>query len=141
MRVQLWPLAWALGIVLGAALALSLGAYGPAWGSALAFPAVALLFAIGAVNEHEGESITHLLRLTLGFTLGFLVATIPITVLRLADLGAATTGENGADLAAELARVRNALLLRWLVSALALPLGVAALWTRRLRSRSASTGL
>lgn len=141
MRVQVWPLAWGVGAALGVALALSLGAYGPTWGSALAFPAVALLFAIGAWKEDEGESITHLLRLTLGFTGGFLVVSIPITLLRLAQLDAATTGENGADLAAELAGIRNELILRWLVGALALPVGTAALWARRLRSRSASAGL
>lgn len=140
MGIRLGPLAWGLGVGLGAALALSLGAHGPSSGSALAFPAVALLFAIGAWKEREGESITHLLRLTLGFTAGFLITTIPITLLRLAELGASTSGENGPDLAAQLARVRNQLIVRWLLSALALPLGIAALWARRQRARRAPPG-
>lgn len=139
MRLSLWPLAWAVGIALGAGLALRLGAYGPAWGAALAFPAVAVIFAIGSWKEREGESITHLLRLTLGFTLGFLCATLPSTVARLSELGDAASGENGADLAAELARLRGELVVRWSVIALALPVGITALWLRRDRARHASS--
>lgn len=129
---------WALGVILGVALAISLGAYGPSWGVALAFPSVALLFSIGSWNEKpgEGQEITHLLRLTLGVTAGFLLTTTPITLARLGELGDAVSGENADALMAELDRLRVQLVLRWLVITLALPLGLAALWNRyRLKNQ------
>jgi hypothetical protein len=115
------------GVALGAAIAASRGAHGPSWGTAAAFPAVAVLFAIGAWKEREGEEMTHLLRLTLGFTAGFLLTTVPLTLFRVAELSS-TASE---DVLAELARMRRELVLRWAVIALGLPVGIAALWARR----------
>lgn len=127
-------LAWGLGAGSGAGLALALGAYGPSWGVALAFPTVALMFAVGAWIEHEGEAIAHLLRLTLGFTAGFLLITAPLAFKRLAELSQAASGEQGAALTRELARLRQALFVRWSVIALALPIGLTALWLRATRA-------
>lgn len=131
---RLWLFAWGAGALLGGALAFSLGAYGPSWGSALAFPVVSAIFAVGSWKEREGESITHLLRLTLGFSASFLAVSIPITLARLAELGDAAAGENGPAIAAELTRLRNEVVLRWSTIALALPIGISALWLRRTRS-------
>lgn len=137
MRLRTGPLAWGFGIALGGAAALLLGPHGPSWGSALAFPSVAFLLSLGALYEggpdDPTEHITHLLRLTLGVTIGFLVATIPITLARLATLGAAGAPET---LRLQVDNWRLTLAARWSVIALAIVTGSAALFLRRARPRA-----
>ena len=131
-RLALWPLAYGLGAGAGALLAALLGAHGPSWGSALAFPVVSLLFAAGTWREDDGEQyVANLLRFTLAFSAGFLATTIPLTLLRLEEIAthaAATPSE-----AAQVARMRADVTLRWALIGLALPAGAVALFMRKRR--------
>ncbi len=133
-RIALWPFAWGAGVAAGVCLAALLGPYGPSWGAALAFPVVSLMFSFGSWREDEGEEMTHLLRLTLGFTIGFLACTIPLTLVRIEAM-AQVRSEEAATILAEVDRMRAQLLARWAVIALALPGGLATLALRRRRSR------
>lgn len=122
MTKRLGPLAFALGVGGGVALGLFLGAYALGWGATLAFPATVLVLSVGAWNEHDdGEEITTLLRLVLGFTGGYLVTAVPLTWFR---LDPETT-----------ARVGRELWSRWAVIALALPGGATTLLLRMRRKR------
>ncbi len=122
MTKRLGPLAFALGVGGGVALGLFLGAYALGWGPTLAFPATALVLSIGAWNERDdGEEITTLLKLVIGFTGGYLLTAVPLTW---AHLDAATA-----------ARVGQELWSRWAVIALALPGGITTLALRARRDR------
>ena len=133
-RLAIWPLAWGAGVAAGLSVAALLGPYGPSWGVALAFPVVSLMFSFGSWREDDGEEMTHLLRLTLGFAIGFLACTIPLTLVRTEEM-ASVTSEDAATVLAEVDRMRAQLLARWAVIALALPGGVATLLLRRRRPR------
>lgn len=133
-RLAVWPFAWGFGLAAGLGLGAALGAYGPTWGVAAAFPAVTLMFSFGSWREHDGEEMTQLLRLTLGFTLGFLAVSVPLTLLSLGHIAEGARGE--ATVIADVERMRGQLLARWLVIALALPGGLATLVLRRGRPRA-----
>jgi hypothetical protein len=133
MRLRLWPFVWGIGIGVGAVLAVALGPYGPTWGAAVAFPAVALLFSVGAQFEHDGEEITHLLRFTIAFSIGFLWATIPINLLHLMFAVSRAEPELAPEIARRATELRAELWPRWGVLALAAPLGIAALFVRQRR--------
>lgn len=135
-RLAVWPLAWGLGLAAGVGLAALLGPYGPSWGVASAFVAIVLVFSVGSFIERDGEELTHLLRASLGFTLGFLVLTVPLTLLRLDRMVGAASAESAATVLAEVSRMRAQLLARWLVIALAVPGGAVTLVLRRGRGAS-----
>ncbi len=113
MRLSLSPFAWGLGFSLGAAVAFSLGAYGPSWGDVLAFLSVTLLFSIGSWKETDGDEITHLLRLSLAFTIAFLIVSMPITLSKLAHLVQDAPRERVHVAIARTAELRAALWPRW----------------------------
>ena len=132
---RLQPLAWGLGLGLGAGAAIALGAHAPTWGAVLASPATVLILSIGAWKERDDakQEITQLLRFVLGFTIGFLALNVPLTWMELDDMIGGVIGGAGPEpeLLRDVARMRAALVPRWLVAALALPGGVTALWLRR----------
>ncbi|HEY8430420.1 MAG TPA: hypothetical protein VIL20_18700, partial [Sandaracinaceae bacterium] len=134
-RLAAWPFAWGFGVAAGFVLALVLGPYGPTWGTAAAFPAAAAVLSFGAWREDDGEELAHLLRATLGFTLGFLATTVPITLGRLAEMIELAPAASAKAVAAEVGRMRFQVLARWLVMALALPGGAAILALRPARRR------
>lgn len=122
MTARLGPLAFALGVGGGVALALGLGAYALSWGATLAFPATVLVLSIGSwLEEDDGEQLTTLLRLTVGFAGGYLVATVPLTWFALDDA-------TRADVAREVWS-------RWAVIGLSLPGGVTTLLLRARREK------
>ncbi|HJL19256.1 MAG TPA: hypothetical protein RMH99_26565 [Sandaracinaceae bacterium LLY-WYZ-13_1] len=127
-------LAWSIGVGLGAAVALLLGPHAPSWGMALAFPAASLLLSAGAWLERDGgREMAHVLRSGLGFTVGFLLVTAPITwmgIARMIEIAAAAELDT---VRAQARNVRGALLVRWAVASAALLPGVTALTLRRQR--------
>lgn len=135
---RLQPLAWGLGVGLGASVAIALGAFAPSWGAVLASPATALLLSVGAWKEREDarQEITQLLRFVLGLTIGFLAVNVPLTWV---GLDAMLVGNAGLEpeVIADVARMRAALVPRWAVAALALPGGIATLWLRRSIAKKA----
>ncbi len=122
MSARLEPLAFALGVGAGLALALSLGAYALGWGATLAFPAAVLVLSLGAWKEDDGHELAALLRFALAFTGSYLAAAVPLTWFTLDP-----------DTAARLAKE---LWSRWAVIALGLPGGVTTLILRGLRERA-----
>lgn len=122
MNKRLGPLAFVLGVGGGAALAFGLGPHAPGWGATFAFPAVTLLLSLGAWKEDDGEEMLALLRLVVGFTGGYLAATVPVTWLA---LDAETS-----------ARVAVEIWARWAVIFLALPGGVTTFFLRMRRERA-----
>jgi hypothetical protein len=134
-RSRLWPLAWGLGAVIGALVALALVPFGPGWGAALAFPVVAILFSIGAIKERDGDEVAHLLRFTLGFTIGFLLATVPATLVHIASLVHRAPDTEMPLVAEQAAELRARLWPRWGLMALGLPGGAFALWLRWRRPK------
>jgi hypothetical protein len=98
----------------------------------LASPASALLLSMGAWKERDDarQEITQLLRFVLGATIGFLAVNVPLTWVGL-DAMLVDNGGLEAETIADVARMRAALVPRWVVAALALPGGVATLWLRR----------
>jgi hypothetical protein len=129
-------IAWATGAGLGIALAVGLGPFGPGWGAALAFPWLALLFAIGSWIERDGEGMTDLLRLTLALTIAFLAISVPITSGYLEAARELAGPAHAAAVLSHIAHLRAQLLLRWAVVGMGVPAGVALLALRRGRSRS-----
>jgi hypothetical protein len=141
-RFPRWPLAWSSGFAVGAAAAAALGEYVPTWGAALAFPSVAVLFALGSWRESAspdgGEEITHLLRFTSGGALGFLAVNVPIALLRLSESLRGIPPEELSRALEHTTQLRMQLLARWAVIGLAVPIGATALVVRRDRAERAS---
>lgn len=126
-RKTLVPLAWGFGIGLGAAVAIATGPWLMTWGGALGFVVLSLILSAGTVFERDGDGLASFFRFALGFTLGFLALTVPLTWTGLDEMA------SHAD-RAELERVELARALvvpRWVVAALAVPGGLAVLWLRR----------
>lgn len=133
MRLPLWPFAYGFGLGAGAVLAIVLGVYGPSWGVAAAFPAVTLLFALGALFEDDAEHICHLLRFAVAATLGFVMVTVPINLVHLTTLVAQAPDALAPIVSAQAAELRTELWPRWGVITLALPVGAIAIAVRIAR--------
>lgn len=131
--LNLRPLAWGFGVGLGATVAIALGAYGPGWGATLAFPAVTLLLSAGAYKESDGEEIANLLRFALGFTLGYLACSVPLTWLGLEAVVERAAREDPSEAAEQLEGARRQLMARWATIFLAIPGAATTLWLRRKR--------
>lgn len=120
------PLAWGFGAAAGVTLAAALGAYGLGWGPTLAFPGATLVLCAGAYLERDGELLANLLRLTVGFTLGYLACAVPLTWSGLHEAHGQLEG-------APLAAIRRQLVARWATSFLAVPGAALTLYARRRR--------
>lgn len=141
-RLPRWPLAWGSGLALGVVIAALLGPHVPGWGAALAFPSVALLFALGSWKELPGESeeITHLLRSTMGAAIGFLALGVPLALLQLARLVEAAPQEELSATLEHVARMRTHLLASWAIVLSTVPIGLVALYARARRERRSRRG-
>ena len=99
---------------------------------------MALLLSIGAYFEKDGEELAHLLRFVLGFTIGYLLCSVPLTWNGLASLVERTATEDPEAAAAQLALARRQLTARWATIFLAIPGAAATLWLRRRRRKTKS---
>lgn len=124
MKVRLGPLAVALGVGGGVAVAAALCPHVPGWGGTFAFPAATLVLSIGAWKEDDGEEMLALLGFALGLTGGYLAVAVPLTWLSLDE--------------ATIARLGGEIWARWTVISLALPEAVTTLLLRRRRERALS---
>ncbi|GAB5546626.1 MAG: hypothetical protein RLO52_08670 [Sandaracinaceae bacterium] len=128
-RATLVPLAWGFGIGLGAAVAIAAGPWLMSWGGALGFVALSVILSAGAVLEKDGDGLTSFFRFALGFTLGFLALSVPLTWTGLNEM--ATRADAVGLEQIELARAM--VVPRWAIAYLAFFGGVIVLWLRRGR--------
>ncbi|MBW2462895.1 MAG: hypothetical protein JRH11_14680 [Deltaproteobacteria bacterium] len=132
------PLGWGLGIACGAALAIFLGPYLPSWGVALA-PAVATaVFAVGAYQVPDDETLAWVLRLTVALTLGFAAATVPVTLTRIHSSPEAVEEALDVLLVPDLEALQTRLTIMWTVMVSMTPIGAIALAMRPRRMRKTS---
>jgi hypothetical protein len=136
LRLGTLPLAVGTATSAGATTALLLGAYIPSWGVAggAALGLATLALGLRVVPGHRELLVTTLA--LAGFVLGFLVATIPATLVGLDDFVASKLPELRA-LAGEATRdVRSRLFVRWSAAGVGVLLaGVALLIDRRRATR------
>lgn len=132
LRLASLPLAVSFSAGAGATAALLVGAFVPAWGL---IGGVALGLATLAVGLLVVPGHRELMLVTVAlscFVLGFLVATVPTTLVGLEDFIAGKLPELRIYAQATVGDVRARLLARWTVAALAaLVAGGIALWRRR----------
>ncbi len=115
LRLSGAALTWSVGATTGACIAAFLGPFIPAWGMSIGVPVFAIVFAAMVVRDPRDEWLAGALRLIGAVALGFLVATIPLT-LRDADPNGWLVGS-------------------WVSTAVAVPIAVVSLWRRSQRAR------
>jgi len=134
LRLGTLPLAVGAATSAGATVALLLGTYIPSWGvtGGAALGLTTLALGLRVVPGHRELFVTTV-ALT-GFVLGFLVATIPATLVGLDDFVASKLPELRA-LAGEATRdVRSRLVARWSAAGVGVLLAVGAVLLDRRRA-------
>lgn len=132
MRLRWGPLAIAMGGAIGGALAAVLGLWEPGWGVAAAFPLMIAALAAGVIRDPDGPEVHVFLGVAMAFTAAFLGVGVALGTAELDDL--ASRAREGAEetVAAEVARIRESTMPKWIAIGSGLPIGAAALvWRRR----------
>jgi predicted branched-subunit amino acid permease len=116
------PLVWGVSTSTGILVATLLGLYQPGWGVVLSFPAATLIISVGTLREREDVVLPMTLRGILGATLGFVGASVAVSLHAL--WGSAADPE-------VLASLKRLLAIRWGVMLSLVPLGIYSLFARR----------
>lgn len=131
LRLATLPLVASGSAGVGATTALLLGAYVPAWGLVAG---VVLCLATLCVGLFVVPGHRELVLVTVALTclvLGFLVATVPVTLVGLEDFIAAKLPALRTYARATVGDLRARLLVRWTVAALAALTAGALVWRQR----------
>jgi len=136
LRRALVPLGWGLGIGCGVLVGALVGPYLPGWGVALAPAGAVIVFSIGAVRVPEDEALGWVLRLTVVLTLGFLVASVPVTEAQITRRPEALVAMQDVLATRTTAEAHFQLRAMWAVMAAAVPIGALSLALRHGRRRA-----
>nr|MDQ3036392.1 hypothetical protein [Myxococcota bacterium] len=103
----------------------AIGLWEPGWGVAAAFPLLVAALAAGVLRDPDGPEIHVFLRVALAFTAGFLFVSVALTTTELDRLGARAPDD--AVVREQIDAIRAGTWPKWIVIAIALPIGAAAL--------------